>query len=232
MANGWQEYQEEVAAFFRSLGLEATTNFRAQGVRTVHDIDVYVKSHHVGFDITWIVECKYWNKPVSKLHVLALRTIVSELGVDRGIILCEAGFQTGAVEAANLTNVHAKSLAELRGTASIDFAAMRLRELYDRVDACRTRYWELPKDARIKAGLRPGFGGDENFYGDHVITLASDLLGRAMRGAYPVSLDTLPAIVILGDGHRFESESEIRSWVEESLDKLELRLAACEASLK
>jgi restriction system protein len=64
MASTWQEYQEEVAAFFRSLGLDATTNHTAQGVRTTHDIDVFVRSHQVGFDVVWIVECKRWSKPV------------------------------------------------------------------------------------------------------------------------------------------------------------------------
>lgn len=53
MATTWQEYQEEAAKFFRSIGLEATTNHTVQGVRTKHDIDVYVKSHHFGFDVVW-----------------------------------------------------------------------------------------------------------------------------------------------------------------------------------
>ena len=65
MATTWQEYQEEVSAFFRSLGLDATTNHSVQGVRTSHDIDVYVRSHHVGFDVVWIVECKHWSTPVT-----------------------------------------------------------------------------------------------------------------------------------------------------------------------
>jgi hypothetical protein len=57
MADSWQEYQEEVATFFRSLGLEAITNLTVQGVRTTHDIDVFVKSHHVGFVVVWISTC-------------------------------------------------------------------------------------------------------------------------------------------------------------------------------
>ena len=77
----------------RSLGLAATTNHVVRGVRTSHAIDVYVKSHYVGFDVVWIVECKRWSTKVSKLHVLALREIVADLGVDRGILLCEVGFR-------------------------------------------------------------------------------------------------------------------------------------------
>ncbi len=94
----WEKYQEEAAEFFRSLGLYAQTDAKVQGVRTQHDIDVLIKSHHVGFEVTWIVECKKWNTRISKLHVLALREIVSDTGADRGILLSESGFQSGAIE--------------------------------------------------------------------------------------------------------------------------------------
>ncbi len=159
MATDWNDYQEEAASLFRSMGLEAETNVTMRGARTNHDVDVVVKSHHAGFDVTWLVECKHWKAPVSKLHVIALRAIVAELGADRGILLCEAGFQSGAVEAANLTNVQVTSLGNVRATAGSDISAMRLRELYDRVETCRQKYWDLPKDLRIEHGLREDAGG-------------------------------------------------------------------------
>ena len=87
MTNDWREYQEEAAKFFQSLGLEAKTNVTVRGVRTSHDVDVLVKSRHAGFEVTWIVECKQWKSRVSKLHVLALREIVTDTGSDRGILL-------------------------------------------------------------------------------------------------------------------------------------------------
>ena len=88
----WQDYQEEADAFFRELGLEAEADVTLQGIRTKHDIDVLVKTHHAGFDITWIIECKHWNTRVSKLHVLALREIVNDTGADRGILLAGVVF--------------------------------------------------------------------------------------------------------------------------------------------
>ena len=72
MTVAWKEYQEEATSFFRSLGLDASTDVTVDGVRTTHDIDVLVKSHHVGFEITWVVECKHWKTRVSKLHVLGV----------------------------------------------------------------------------------------------------------------------------------------------------------------
>lgn len=48
MKNDWQNHETEVAAFFRSLGLIADTDLTLQGIRTTHDIDVVVRSQHVG----------------------------------------------------------------------------------------------------------------------------------------------------------------------------------------
>lgn len=45
----WRDYQEEAAAFFRSIGLSAETDKTIIGVRTSHDVDVLVKSQHYGF---------------------------------------------------------------------------------------------------------------------------------------------------------------------------------------
>lgn len=51
IAQYWRGYQTEAAAFFRSLGLGADTDVHMKGVRTYHNVDVVVRSHHVGFDI-------------------------------------------------------------------------------------------------------------------------------------------------------------------------------------
>jgi len=190
MANDWQNYQNEVASFFRSLGLIAETDLTLQGVRTTHDVDVVVRSQHVGFTITWIVECKHWKSRVTKLHVLALREIVADLGADRGILLSEAGFQSGAVEAANLTNVHVNSLATLQTQAETEVIAMRLRELFDQVENCRQRYWDIPKSVRIEFGLRPDSGAF-GYSADHVVAIANELLSKAFRGMFPVETESL-----------------------------------------
>ncbi len=229
MADSWQEYQEEVAEFFRGLGVEATTNHTIQGVRTTHDVDVFVRSHHAGFDATWIVECKYWATKVSKFHVLGLREIVSDVGADRGFLLAEVGFQSGAIEAATLTNVHLTSLGNLRGTASADISAMRLRELFDRVESCGERYWKIPKYRRIEFGLRPDVGGG-GYSGAHIMELANQLLSKAFRGTYPFDIDSLQALVLLGGPRKFGTADEIVATVEPMVEELEAKLTACEAN--
>lgn len=225
MAKDWNDYQEESAALFRSMGLDAATNVTVQGVRTTHAVDVVVKSHHAGFDVTWLVECKHWKTPVSKMHVLALREIVADTGSDRGMLLCEAGFQSGAVEAANLTNVRVTSLENVRSTAGAEISAMRLRELYDRVEDCRARYWDIPKSHRIERGLRPEVGA-WGYSGARDMETCGELITCAFRGLYPFSPDSLQALVAFGKDRVFNSPEEVIATVEPLINELEEKLGA------
>ncbi len=126
--------------------------------------------------------------------MLALREIVHDLGADRGILLSESGFQAGATEAAKLTNVQLTSLAELRESTKHEISAMRLLELFDRVENCSKRYWAISKEDRIKLGLRPETY-DHGYSGDQMIIYCRDLLSQSMRGRYPIKLENLQARV-------------------------------------
>jgi restriction system protein len=229
MAVAWREYQEEAAVFFRSLGLDSSTDVTVQGVRTKHDIDVLVKSQHAGFEIIWIVECKLWKTSVSKFHVLALREIVSDIGADRGILLSESGFQSGAIEAANLTNVRVTSLAEVSKSASSDFCSMRMRELYDRIDVCRERYWDIPKAKRIEFGLRPDLY-ETSYSGARTVEFSKSLLSCAFRGIYPILNEVLEVAVIPDLPEQYNSPEEVVKMVDYLADELENKLDAYAAS--
>jgi len=225
----WREYQDEAAAFFRSLGLDAESDVRVKGVRTDHDIDVLVKSRHAGFEVTWIVECKLWNTAIKKLHVLALREIVSDTGADRGVLLSESGFQSGAAEAAGLTNVHLTTLARLRSDASDVVCRMRLTDLYDRVEACRERYWNLPKGLRIEHGLRPDTGAS-GYSGALVISLADDLLRKGFRDVYPFEPEYMLRAANRIEQALVESPVALIGMLEPMVADLEARLGVLEAA--
>lgn len=224
-AGDWSDYQEEAAEFFRSLGFQAQTNVTLQGVRTEHDIDVAVEIELVGFSVRWIIECKHWKTPVNKLHVLALRQIVSDLGADRGIILCEVGFQSGAVEAANLTNVQVTSLNDLTVQSQASVAAFKLRELFDRATVCLERYWEIPKDRRIEVGLRSDFTDGRLYNGAFVVEAVEKILGLAFRGAYPISVDPLQQARLAADiPPALNDPAEVLAVLEPVVARLEAKL--------
>jgi hypothetical protein len=231
MATNWKDYQEEAASFFRALGLIAETDVTLKGVRTKHDVDVVVRSQHAGFQITWIVECKHWKKRITKLHVLGLRQIVSDIGADRGIILGESGFQIGALEAANLTNIQLTSLAELALSSRNAIYSMRLRDLHNRVEECNERYWKIPKGVRMDVGLRPesqGYG----YSATRTINLVRDLLSRSYRGRYPFSSDTLEAFFDPSFPAQFQSQQEVFEFAEPLVTELEQLLAVGEVKAK
>ncbi len=184
----WREYQEDVAEYFRSLGLDANTNVDLAGVRTHHVVDVVVRSAHLGFDVLWIVECKLWSTAVSKLHVLALRQIASDVGADRAFVLSESGFQSGAFEAASLTNVTLSTLADLKNLSEHDFYMYRLRELQDRLAVCNRRYWDISKSDRIDTGLRPDVP-EIGYSAAIVMNALRDYFADAARGVYGADLD-------------------------------------------
>ena len=235
MAEDWKDYQEEAAEFFRGLGLDAKTNVTLEGVRTKHDIDVVVRSQHVGFDILWLVECKHWKTKVSKLHVLGLRQIVADIGADRGILLCEVGFQSGAIEAAGLTNIYPTSLGDFQITSSGQINSMRIRDLFDRIESCNKRYWDLPKEDRIEQGLRPERTAVGGYDGQTVIGLVTELLGKALRASYPITCDRLTPFVSLAAivyqiPETIVSIQELLKIVEPLVLDLESKLTRCESA--
>ena len=101
----WRDYQEKVAVLFRNLGCIAETDLAVQGARAKHNIDVWVTFNQFGLVNKWLIECKYWKSRVSKEKVLALKSIVEDVGADRGILVGETGFQQGAFDSANTSNI-------------------------------------------------------------------------------------------------------------------------------
>ena len=123
----WRQYQEETASFFRGLGCSVDVEAVVHGPYAEHRVDVWVQFVRYGVQCKWVVECKLWNSNVSKEKVMALKAIVDDVGADRGIIITEKGFQSGAYDAArgkNLTLVTA--LEEFKRTA---LTAMESRPL-------------------------------------------------------------------------------------------------------
>jgi Restriction endonuclease len=116
----WRDYQEQTAQLFRSLGYQAVTDQQLTGARGKHKIDVVIRFSKHAFSCLWIIECKLWARNVPKEKVLALQSIVEDVGADKGIMLSEKGFQSGCFACASRTNILLSSLSKLRGTHQED----------------------------------------------------------------------------------------------------------------
>lgn len=136
----WNEYQEIVADFFRSIGAKAQTETNVRGVRGSHNVDVLVNLKHFGIDVVWIVECKLWKTSIPKEKVLTLQQILQDVGADRGIIMSESGFQAGAIRSAVLSNITLSSLNELKETSAEDLAKLKLKLISFKLEQLTARY--------------------------------------------------------------------------------------------
>lgn len=187
----WQEYEEEAAALFRSLGLEATTDERVDGVRGAHDVDVVVRSRRAGLEQVWVVECKWRRRRVEKLHVLALAEIVRDVGADRGVLLSEVGFQAGAIKIAYKRNITLTSLAQLREDAAEELLTLRLGEcrlrlaqLHERLSAVgRVQRSAGPHAVISTYRIPPGRRDPLTLYA--TASIAEEALRRAEMGRWP-----------------------------------------------
>jgi Restriction endonuclease len=130
----------------------------------VHRIDVWVRFRKFGLEIKWVIECKHWTSAVSKEKVLALKSVVEDVGADRGILISESRFQSGAIRASQKTNITLTDLEGLMKSAQEDL----MLSLLDRVQtrAVKLNYallnlydWEKRDAHSLRSKLRPGADG-------------------------------------------------------------------------
>lgn len=220
----WKDYQEQSAALFRQLGFTAETDVTVKGARASHDIDVLVTYSHAGFDLLWVVECKAWRSRVKKEKVLALRSIVEDVGADKGVLLAEGGFQKGAIQATSKSNVTATSLAELLAKANDWLIERRLMALPERVGRANARYWNIPKSHREESGLRPDGPFASGYSGTSILNLLPVLVSNALG-------NVLPPRGMMGPDLPVHTREEAADVAEYLLKDLENRLHAAELSM-
>jgi hypothetical protein len=203
----WQIYQEQVASYLRSLGFEAETDVSITGVRGVHAIDVVARFKQAGLNVLWIIECKLWNRPVSKAHVLTLTSIVGDVGADRGLVLSESGFQAGAVAATNLSNTTLTSLSQMRENTAGELREIRIQATEDEADDYRVRFLGLANAERKSSSVVLRF--PKGIDGTVAIGFAGRLsflingLKEARRDRWPIAYVRITADMPV-DAHSFD----------------------------
>lgn len=192
----WRRYQEETAEFFRSLGCEADVEAKVPGARAEHRIDVWVRFKKFGLETKWVVECKYWNSSVTKEKVLVLRSVVEDVGADRGILISAAGYQSGAVRAAEKTNITLTDLEGLKETAQEDLLASVLHRIETRAIELKYALHNLFSSEQTSPhswSSRPLPGVDGNTVGRAIGKLAVLEFGfervRLRKPPYPIKFD-------------------------------------------
>ena len=78
-------------------------------------IDVLLRHNQTLYQHLVVIECKWWNTPVERLHVDAFATTVREVGAAKGVIFSRRGFQSGAVDQARHDSIdlfHVRDLTD------------------------------------------------------------------------------------------------------------------------
>ncbi len=101
----WRDLQSYVAQVFSEIGCRVDVDRTKQLPRGTVELDVVVRDTTTVPHSLYICECKHWAKRVPKAVVHSFRTVVSELGANRGFLISRNGFQAGAREAAAFTNI-------------------------------------------------------------------------------------------------------------------------------
>jgi Restriction endonuclease len=193
MGKAGSEYEHEAAAFFRSLGLDASVKQTVQGARWKHEIDVWVTGTLGAFPVRWAVECKDWATNVPKEKVLALQAIVQDIGAERGWLISEIGFQGGAVHCAENTNITLTSLKCLREEATEYYRESQIKGLLFQVEALQ---WDLQNhiaDKGAHADPKKGFWHPPSACYETIgrLSMFEQVLKRGLHSDYPIVCDVM-----------------------------------------
>lgn len=81
-------------------------------------IDVLVRHREGLYEHLIVVECKYRNSAVERIHVDAVATTVREVGASRGVIFSTRGFQSGTITQAKHDGI---SLYQIRQPTALEW---------------------------------------------------------------------------------------------------------------
>lgn len=194
---GWRTYQKEGAQFFKELDCIVEADASIQGVRARHDIDVWVRFARFGIQQAWVIECKLWNRRIPKEKVLAIKSILEDVGADRGILIAESGHQPGALAAASSTNITLTTLKDLRESAKAELVSLGLSAIFERSARLKQGAHDLfdrgswRRDGElysITSRPKPGVDGNSVMRAIGAISVLQMGIEQAQLGNFPVPL--------------------------------------------
>jgi len=114
MPSDWRDLQNRVARILVECGFEVEVEKSIQVARGCVEVDVHATDRGHRPVTTYLYECKHWQRAVPKAVVHAFRTVVADYGANWGLVVSSGGFQSGAFEAAENTNVRLVDWSEFQ----------------------------------------------------------------------------------------------------------------------
>jgi len=110
----WRELQDKTAQILSESGFDAHTDCEISLARGTVSVDVLARDPSATPPATYVCECKNWQSAVPKNVVHGFRMVVIEAGAHRGFVISSGGFQSGAYEAAEHSNVDLVNWSEFQ----------------------------------------------------------------------------------------------------------------------
>jgi len=101
----WRALQDAVGCLLAECGFAVEIEKKVETVRGTVELDVFAQEEVKGRRYSIVVECKHWKSRIPQNVVHGFRTVVADLGANIGYIVSTAGFQEGAFQARELTNI-------------------------------------------------------------------------------------------------------------------------------
>ncbi|HEY6882196.1 MAG TPA: restriction endonuclease, partial [Polyangiales bacterium] len=112
----WRALQQDVARILTEAGFSADVEKVVANARGQAEIDVYAEEIIQGRRYVVLVECKNWSAAIPQNVVHGFRTVVTDTGANVGYIVSANGFQSGAIVAAQHSNVKLVTWQEFQDT--------------------------------------------------------------------------------------------------------------------
>jgi hypothetical protein len=110
----WRDLQHRVQAILNECGLVAESSKSLRTARGTTEIDVYATDSSTTPPAIYFCECKRWQVHVPQGEVQAFRTVMSDAGANFGLFISAAGFQSGAFDVVQHTNIQLLDWAEFQ----------------------------------------------------------------------------------------------------------------------
>lgn len=110
----WKELQTGVCKIFNEIGLQAEQDKVIKTPRGTVSLDVFAIDPGSVDSIQYIVECKNWKNSIPQSVIHSFTTVMHEVGANIGYIVSKQGFQKGAIEYLQNTNIKGVTYADFQ----------------------------------------------------------------------------------------------------------------------
>jgi len=146
----WRDLQNKVKVFFEEMGFRSEVAKTINGVRGHNEIDVYAESMDE-LNLRIFVECKFWNANIPQREINAFRTVIQDSGANIGYFIVKNGFQKGAFDSSENTNIKLMTFDELIDSHFYRWTESIFQRILDKLSVLK-KYDSLIE----KTGLCPG----------------------------------------------------------------------------